>query len=149
MLIGFSGFSQCKIEKTFDKFEKIQSYQTEVISFLKGGKGFQAIFTKRRNDAGCSYIISVFNVGEGCRTDKSYIQFLTDKAKAIKINYTLEIDCSNSIVHFLLTEDQIKEIQQSTITDVRIVFENAYDIQLTDKLRQKLSDGLKCVIEAQ
>lgn len=150
LLLVFSfGYSQCKLVSSYDKFEKVSRYETEMFNIIKGGKGFQMFLQKVCKESECLYTIGIMNVDLGCKTDKSYIQFLTDKGETIRINYTAEIDCGNfPYGRFYATESQMQSLLKANITDVRVSYEYYEDLQLTDKLKQRMKDAFNCIVNA-
>jgi hypothetical protein len=150
LLLGFLIFGQCKIKSEYDKFEKLTTYTSGIENIIKGAKGFQIFIMKQTKE---NYLpaYSLFIIGDskGCLTSESSMQFLTDKGEVIVLKYTGDVNCGTSIPSFKTDENVINQIKESKITNIRIIYHEFYsEVELTEKLQQRLKTLLTCISEA-
>jgi hypothetical protein len=116
---------------------------------MKGSKGFQTFIIKKTKENYSKYFFYIMLDGNGCLTSESSIQFLTDKEEVIKIEYTGDVNCGSELRYFIIDEDVLNQIKESKITNIRIIYKEFYtEVELTEKLQQRLKTLLTCISEA-
>ncbi len=149
IMLGFSGFGQCKISTTYDKFEKAYKYESNIINVTKGATGFQMFVTKALKENKSAYSLFIISTSDGCLTSESSIQFLTDKGEVILLKYVGEIKCGASNFYFDVDENTLARIKESKITDIKIVYHEFYsNVELTEKNQEKIKSLLNCIINS-
>ncbi len=140
-------FSQCKINQAFDKFTNTNTYRQRV-DLYRGSKGFALTFIKSVGSETFYTFFTISNFPECISPSKTYIKFLFSDGNVMEIKYNYKIECGTSFAYFNITENQLKELKDSKITDVRITYEYSRDYEINEKMQSKLKDAFACILNA-
>lgn len=146
---SFTGYSQCKLNKKFDKFNNTNSYNFD---FRKLGSGMTDYYISKTiylsyNENNESYLLMIMG-NYGCSTKDSYVKFLFKDKTDVTFNYKGSISCGDKYLGLSLTREDILLLVSKEITDVRIEIETPNDVVLNEKQYQKLKTNLNCLLEA-
>jgi hypothetical protein len=136
----------CKNTSTYDKFKKTTRVRN-TIDVFQGIRSLRLEFGKIITEKHQYYSITTYSA-PGCITSRSYLAFIIKGDDVITLKYEGDIDCNAVIAPFLISEINLKKLMNSKITDVRIMYDYKFDLEVNEKNDLKIKSSIYCILNS-
>jgi len=150
-LFTINSNSQCKLEKSIDKFNNSITFDTKKENVGKNFSNLKMKVTKTIKEGKSFYVLIFDNLPTGCNSSKSYVQFLFENKESIKLNYSTSVSMIKCGVNYMIisiTEEEIGVLLKNKITDIRVKNDSDTDYSVDEKHIISIHNLMNCILQA-